>query len=61
MTVGCFILALRVGQNVEAITMHKFQKAVSIMISKEGIFSLHLRYLTVEERSIAAEIFEYNK
>ena len=41
--------------------MHKFQKAVTMMISKEGIFSLHLRYLSKEEREKFAPIFELDK
>ena len=61
LTGGCFILALKIGQNFEALTMHKFPKQVSLMISKEGIFSLHLRYLNKEERLESAKVFELDK
>ena len=36
--------------NVEPITMYKFQKNISTMISKENLFSLHMRFLNKEER-----------
>lgn len=61
LTAGCFILALKVGQSYEALTMHKFPRQVSLMISKEGIFSLHLRYLSTEERLKHAIEFELDK
>jgi len=51
---GCFVLALRLGENVEALAMHKFPKAVSMMINREGIISLHLRFLSQEERNKCA-------
>jgi hypothetical protein len=50
LTLGCFILSLKVpGTNkVEALVLHRFQKSISVMISREGIYNLHLRYLTKE-------------
>lgn len=61
LTTGCFVLALKIGDNVEALTMHKFQRAVTMMVSKEGVINLHLRYLSKEEREKCADIFELNK
>ena len=56
MTPGCFILALKLASgHVEAITMHKFKDALSTMVAKENLFSLHLRYLNREERVVAKE------
>ena len=39
---GCFILVLTGinGSNVEALTMHKFENALSTMICRENIISL---------------------
>ncbi len=54
-------MVLKIGDNFEALTMHKFPKAVSVMMSKEGIFSMHLRYLSQEERKKIAHLFEYEK
>jgi hypothetical protein len=55
---GCFVLAYKIGENVEALAMHKFPKAVSMMISREGIISLHLRFLSLEERIKSANQFD---
>ena len=41
--------------------MHKFPKAVNMMVSRENIFGLHLRYLSKEERESVASIFELDK
>ena len=62
MTTGCFILALKIQETlVEGITMHKFPKSVNMMVSRENIFSLHLRYLTKNERESVAVAFELDK
>ena len=47
---GCFALAIKINELVEAIVMHKFPKNVNMMVSRENIYGLHLRYLTREER-----------
>ena len=48
---GCFVLALELASgNVEALALHKCNKAISTMITKENLFSLHVRFLTTEER-----------
>ena len=60
-SVGCFVLALRIPREgaeglVEGLVMHKFPKCVGMMVSRENVFGLHLRYLSREEReSVAAE------
>jgi hypothetical protein len=41
--------------------MHKFPKNVNMMISRENIFGLHLRYLTKQEREGVATLFELDK
>jgi hypothetical protein len=41
--------------------MHKFPKSVNMMVSRENIFSLHLRYLTKSERESVAVAFELDK
>jgi len=62
MTTGCFILALRLKERlVEGIVMHKFPKNVNMMVSRENIFSLHIRYLTKAERESVAVAFELDK
>ena len=43
--------------NVEPITMYKFQKNISTMISKENLFSLHMRFLNKEERIQCKDIY----
>lgn len=51
---GCFVLAYELPNgNIEALAMHKFDKATSTMIPKENLFSLHYRYLNKEERALA--------
>lgn len=62
MTTGCFILALKIQETlVEGIVMHKFPKSVNMMVSRENIFSLHIRYLTKAERESVAVAFELDK
>ena len=62
LTTGCFILALKVQERlVEGIVMHKFPKNVNMMVSRENIFSLHLRYLSKSERESVATLFEQDK
>ena len=57
---GCFILVLTNinGDNVEALTMHKFENALSSMICRESIISLQMRYLSKKERESARSILE---
>ena len=51
---GCFVLALELSNyNFEALAMHKCNKAISTMITKENLFSLHVRFLSSEERDQA--------
>ena len=56
LAVGCFIVIYRTGDttgNVEPITLHNFGgDKVSSMISKENLFSLQMRYLNAEERTL---------
>ena len=61
LTSGCFVFVLDLpdqdgAQRVEALSMHKFNGALSTMISKDAALSLHMRYLTAEER-VAAQAF----
>jgi hypothetical protein len=70
LTPGCFVLALRLPKSphkclsgdqeplVEGIVMHKFTKAVNMMVSRENIFGLHLRYLSQQERESVAALFD---
>ena len=58
---GCFVLAIKIGNLTEGIVMHKFPKNVNMMVSRENIFGLHLRYLTKEERESVATLFELDK
>jgi hypothetical protein len=53
---GCFVLVTELpnGQ-IEALVLHKFKGAISTMVVKEPLYSLHMRYLTHEERIIARE------
>ena len=55
LSVGCFIVVYELpdGRNVESITMHRFVRNISTMISKENLFNLHMRYLNFEERAHA--------
>lgn len=61
LTVGCFVLALKIegSKNVEALSMHKMPTAVSSMLSKDNIMSLHLRYLDEKQREIAKPFFDW--
>jgi hypothetical protein len=62
LTTGCFILALKIQERlVEGIVMHKFPKNVNMMVSRENIFSLHLRYLSKAERESVMTLFELDK
>jgi hypothetical protein len=43
---GCFVVAIQLPcGNTEFITMHKCNNALSMMVPRENLFSLHLRYL----------------
>lgn len=48
-TPGCFVLALKISNSVEALTMLKYKKTVTMLVSKEGITSLLMRYLNEYE------------
>ena len=51
LSTGCFVFVLELpGGDVEALSMHKFKNALSTMISKDHGLSLHMRYLTKDER-----------
>lgn len=64
LSTGCFILAVKVPKGegeeplTEGIVMHKFTKAVNMMVSRENIFGLHLRYLSKQERESVAKVFD---
>ena len=52
MSVGCFVVSYETRDNtdnVEPVVLHRFQRNISSMISKENVFSLQLRYLTDSE------------
>jgi hypothetical protein len=58
--VGCFIIIFRglpapYSHHAEPLTMHRFVKNVSTMISKENLFSMHMRYLDTDERAQARQ------
>ena len=64
LSTGCFIIMFEVGDkegNLEPITMYKFHKNLSTMISKENLFSLHMRFLNSEERAKCADIYAATK
>ena len=61
MSTGCFVIGLKKGELSEGIVMHKFPKAVNMMVSRENIHGLHLRYLSKAERESVAEMFDLNK
>lgn len=56
---GCFVLSWQLpnGQ-IEALSMHKFNLALSTMIPKENLISLHLRHLNREERELSRSTLE---
>ena len=48
---GCFVLTVEMDNGMtEAVAIHKFKGALSTMITKENLISLHLRYLSKQER-----------
>ena len=52
MQVGCFVVQFHMGNdNVEPLVCHRFQKNMSVMIAKESLFSLQMRYLKPAERT----------
>ena len=57
---GCFTIIYETQDeigNVEPLTMYKFTKNISTMISKENLFSLHMRFLNKEERILCKDIY----
>ena len=59
LTNGCFVFCLELPDgNVEALTMHKFEHALSTMVSKESALNQHMRYLTADERKLASSILK---
>jgi hypothetical protein len=54
LTVGCFVVVYELpDSNVESITMHRFVRNISTMISKENLINMHMRYLNADERYAA--------
>jgi len=50
-TIGCFLVVFKDKNGfVEPVVMHRFMTSLSSMIAKESLFSLHIRYLTTDER-----------
>jgi len=54
--VGCFVVVYRKDGNIEPVTMYRFTSNFSAMISKENLFSLHMRYLSSEQRARCADV-----
>jgi len=50
LTIGCFLATIKVGDKHDAIVMHKFDKAVTLMVSQEHIKGFLMKYFTDEER-----------
>lgn len=49
---GCFIFVYETGNGmIEAISMHKFEYALSSMINRELAYNFQMRYLSKEERA----------
>lgn len=60
MSIGCFVIVfIDKDDSVEPVVMHKFAKNTSSMIAKENLYSLHMRYLTAEERVTCATTVEH--
>lgn len=59
LSIGCFIIVfIDKDDQIEPVVMHRFAKNISSMIAKENLYSLHMRYLTDEERSKCSTIVE---
>jgi hypothetical protein len=60
MSIGCFVIVFVDKDNsIEPVVMHKFAKNTSSMIAKENLYSLHMRYLTAEERATCATTVDH--
>ena len=60
MSIGCFIIVfVDKDDSIEPVVMHKFAKNTSSMIAKENLYSLHMRYLTAEERATCATTVDH--
>ena len=58
-SIGCFIIVfVDKDDSIEPVVMHKFAKNTSSMIAKENLYSLHMRYLSEEERAKCATVFD---
>ena len=45
-------------KSIEPLVMHRFVNNLSSMIAKENLFSLHMRYLSQEERAQCATVID---
>lgn len=61
---GCFVFVLEISEDgqktnkIEPLVMHKFDYALSTMISKESAYNLQMRYLSQQEREVAQGILQ---
>ena len=54
---GCFVVQLALeGGKSESVAMHKCNRALSLMVGKENLFSLHQRFLSPEELETAKKM-----
>jgi hypothetical protein len=59
LSIGCFVVVFEAEDGaVEPTVMHRFSGNLSSMIQKENLFSLHMRYLSAEERAQCGTIIE---
>lgn len=59
-SIGCFIIVFEdKDHSIEPVVMHKFAKNTSSMIAKENLYSLHMRYLTEDERAKCATTLDH--
>ncbi len=60
MQIGCFVIVfIDKDEAMEPVVMHKFAKNTSSMIAKENLYSLHMRYLSADERSQCATTVDH--
>jgi hypothetical protein len=59
-SIGCFVIVfIDKDTSIEPVVMHKFARNTSSMIAKENLYSLHMRYLTAEERTTCATTVDH--
>ena len=59
LSIGCFVIVYEdADKSIEPLVMHKFVNNLSSMIAKENLFSLHMRYLSQEERAQCATVID---